>query len=522
VIDFDVNPEELARQQYERKQRGSAENPYKNGEDQTEPPRPLVRERPPGSPYPVDELGEILGDAALAIHDRVQAPLAACAQSVLASTALSTQAHANVVIPIGGDSSRPLSIYSMSLLETGERKTAADDVAMAPIRQREKELQELYDKEKISHQNQKDAWDKAREAAKKNGNGDRDTIVALLEALGEAPVAPLLPIMTCDEPTYEGLCRLLEEGQPSIGLFSDEGGHFIGGHGMTQDAKLRTATGMSKVWDGKPIRRVRASGITILPGRRVSVHLLMQPFIADAVFNDQLLLNQGLLSRVLMNEPEPASGSRFQHDENENTARALAVYDAALLEILRKKLPPDGYKNNVLKPHDLKMSEKCKNTWKKFADAVERELQPTRKYATIKGFANKAPENAARIAGNLTLIRDTGAAELGSEELQSGIVLVQFYADEALRRFDGSALALSLQRAQLLLGWLTSTWEEDKVSLPDIYQRGPNSIRDKATAEAAVDVLEDHGWLTRIRGGAKVAGTQRRDAWWVWGKGERQ
>ncbi len=72
---------------------------------------------------------------------------------------------------------------------------------------------------------------------------------------------------TCPEPTFEGLCKLLAVGQPSVGVFASEGGQFIGGHGMSDDNKLRTAAGLSSVWDGEPIRRVRAGdGSIILPG----------------------------------------------------------------------------------------------------------------------------------------------------------------------------------------------------------------------------------------------------------------
>ena len=52
-----------------------------------EPPRPLMREPPPADPFPVHALGDVLGAAAAAIHDRVQAPIAICGQSVLAAAA---------------------------------------------------------------------------------------------------------------------------------------------------------------------------------------------------------------------------------------------------------------------------------------------------------------------------------------------------------------------------------------------------------------------------------------------------
>src|ERR1700746_4103732 len=74
-----------------------------------EPPRPLMRELPPADPFPTDALGDVLAAAAVAIHDRVQAPIAICGQSVLATAALATQAHADVVLAIGSGPAKPLS-----------------------------------------------------------------------------------------------------------------------------------------------------------------------------------------------------------------------------------------------------------------------------------------------------------------------------------------------------------------------------------------------------------------------------
>src|SRR5438105_2784702 len=110
-----------------------------------EPPRPLMRELPPADPFPIDALGNVLGAAARAIHDRVQAPLAICGQSVLAAAALAGQGHADIVLPIGPGQSRPLSLYLVSIAASGERKSACDSEAMLPIRRREAALREKYD-----------------------------------------------------------------------------------------------------------------------------------------------------------------------------------------------------------------------------------------------------------------------------------------------------------------------------------------------------------------------------------------
>jgi hypothetical protein len=68
-----------------------------------------------------------------------------------------------------------------------------------------------------------------------------------------------------------------------------------------------------------------------------------------------------------------------------------------------------------------------------------------------------------------------------------------------------------LHLAQRLLEWILHQWNEPAISLPDIYQRSLNAIRDQATARRLVTLLEDHGWLVKILEGAIVGGFRRRE-----------
>jgi hypothetical protein len=274
-----------------------------------ESPRPLMRELPPADQFPVDALG-VLEPAARAIHDRIRAPLATCGQSVLGVGTLAVQGHANVELPMGHV--KPLSGFFLTIAATGERKNGVDQEALLPVRRREIALREAYASDYREYEDQKDAWAEARKAAIKKAKGDRAQITTALKALGPAPLPPLKPVLTCTEPTFEGLCKLLAIGQPSVGVFAAEGGQFIGGHAMADDAKLRTAAGLSSVWDGEPIKRIRAlDGVTVLPGRRVSMHLMAQPDVLAIWLGDRLLVEQGLMSRFLMTAPEGAGGTRL-------------------------------------------------------------------------------------------------------------------------------------------------------------------------------------------------------------------
>src|SRR3954452_24186682 len=129
-----------------------------------EPPRPLMRELAPATPFPVDALG-VLEPAARAINDRVRAPMAICGQSVLAAANLAVQAHGDVELPIGRGLAKPTSNFFVAVAATGERKSASDAEANAPIGQREQVLRQQYDAEHPAYINEKMAWDKAREVA---------------------------------------------------------------------------------------------------------------------------------------------------------------------------------------------------------------------------------------------------------------------------------------------------------------------------------------------------------------------
>ena len=52
--------------------------------------------------------------------------------------------------------------------------------------------------------------------------------------------------------------RLFAEANPALGLFSDEGATFLGGWGMQDDNQAATGGMLSKLWDGSPIKRIRA------------------------------------------------------------------------------------------------------------------------------------------------------------------------------------------------------------------------------------------------------------------------
>ncbi|MCH7937841.1 MAG: DUF3987 domain-containing protein [Proteobacteria bacterium] len=483
-------------------------------EYQPEPPRPLVRETEPAEPFPINALGTILGAAAGAIQDRTQAPMAICAQSVLGAATLAVQGHADVELPTGH--ARPVSSFLLSIAATGERKSACDNEALWPIKKREKALREAYDLEHETWRNDQEAWETQRRQilGDKKSYPNRAAKKVALDDLGPGPVAPLTPMLTCVEPTFEGLAKLYGNGHPSLGIFSAEGGQFIGGHGMSPENKLRMATAFSALWDGEPIKRVRAGdGAATLPGRRLSMHLMCQVDVASVMLTDRLLADQGLLSRVLVTAPEPTSGTRLWRDPKPESMDAIKRYGGRLLDILETPLPLAEGKPNELDTRRLPLSPEARNGWIRFSDHVERQIGPGGDMEPIKGLANKLAEHAARLAAVVALVDDIDAPALSSDHLAAGIRLAEHYAAEAMRLFAAGRTDPGLLLAQRTLDWLHGKWTETVFSPVELYRLGPNAIRDRKTALKMISILDEHGWIVAIDGGAMIKGQRRREAW---------
>jgi hypothetical protein len=477
-------------------------------------PSPLVRKISAPEVFPVDVLGSLLKGAASAIHDQIQAPEAMCAQSVLAAATLAVQSHADVELPTG--QIRPLSCLFLTVADSGERKSSVDVLALLPSQRHEAILREKYNEENFAWQNEHESWERQRAQILRdkrkfpNKNEKREA----LDELGPAPKAPLTPIIICSEPTFEGLVKMLVSGQPSVGIFSAEGGQFIGGHGMTAENKLRTAAGLSSLWDGTPIKRIRAGdGTSTLPGRRVSMHLMAQPSVMSLMLSDPMLADQGLLSRALVIGPQAASGTRFWQEKDPELQIALNNYHTVLQNIHKVPAPIVPGTTNELAPRTLPLSQEARRKWIAFSDHIEGLIGAGGLLEPIKGLANKLAEHSARLAAVLTLVENLDAVEVNDSYMDAGIDLAQHYAGEALRHFASGSTDVSLLLAETTLVWLLNVWEEPEVSLPDLYQYGPNPIRDKTTALNVAKILEDHGWLSPVEGGGSINGKTRREVW---------
>ncbi|GGC58165.1 hypothetical protein GCM10011504_40530 [Siccirubricoccus deserti] len=471
---------------------------------------PLYRPLPPAPPFPADALGA-LRDAAEAVQLRTQAPMAICAQSVLAAATLAVQAQRDVELPGGGR--KPLTGLFASVADSGERKSSVDRLALAPVYRVEAEWREQSAAAFTAYANDHAAWKEAREVAKKKHKGDRAAIRTALDASGPEPQPPPHPMLLIADPTPEALVLHLAEGRPWAGVFTAEGGILVGGAAFNDDTRMRTGALFNMLWDGEPIRRRRVlTGAAFLPGRRCSAHVMMQPAVADKLFGDSMLDGIGMLARTLLVAPESTAGTRRWREAPWECAAVLDAYNDSLRYLLQR--PPvmaDG-SPSVLDPPPMWLSHEATALWVRFHDHAEACIGAAGDWRPIRAFGAKAAEHAGRLAAVLAVYADPDAMEVTGEAMAGGIALAQHYAAELLRLQGTAGISPDLRLAQRLLAWWQAR-RDPALHLAAVYQRGLNALGDAATARRIVGILEDHGWAVRLPSGAEVEGAPRREAW---------
>lgn len=474
-------------------------------------PEPLRRPVPPPEPYPVAELGPILGPACESLRRVIQAPDAICGASLLAAASLSVQGLADVA---NCGRVHPLSLWFLSVAESGERKSAVDGEAMRPAREHERGLAHAYEAEAATHAAAMEEWealrDKAkREAMKAGGVG----LAAALQAIGPAPPPPLRPIIIAADFTAEGLAKLLAAGLPSVGTFTDEAALVFGGHGMSKETVARTAGTLCKLWDNGSLDRIRAGdGPVKLWGRRLALHLMGQPVIAERALSDDVLAGQGFLARCLLSWPESTAGTRLLSAESLADDAALIRYRARAADLLARPLPLAVGSRNELSPPVVPLSPDAFKFWEGLHNTIEAAMGLGGRFATVKAWASKTPEQCLRIAGVLTLFEQPGARAIDAATVERAAELALWHLGEAARLAGTAALSSEVRDAEALLAWAHDNGHA-RVYSTMALQFGPARIRERENFRQAMAELERAGWTVPVDGGAVMDGRHRRHVW---------
>lgn len=452
--------------------------------------------------FPIDALGSTLGEAAKRLAYYVQVPEGMAGQSVLAVAALVAQAHINV--QRGSIGLGPVSLFLLSVADSGDRKSSVDRLALAPIREYEAKRVRAMQEDLKRYKTAMEAWEMRHESIIKSSckrtsemtKEEQDTLSdRLFELEAQKPKCTPRPNITFSEPTSEGIWKHYVHGDPSAGLFSDEGISFFAGHGMNDESKGRTIHMLSKLWDGDPISRTRgAEGESgILANRRLSSHLMIQPIVATKVLSDPLLQGQGFLARFLICHEPSIAGTRFllerditQGPQNDS---AIGKYWERITQLLNYPVKVDE-ETGELQLTAAVIKDEALDRWCALHDGIEDQLRVDGKYFDVKAFASKAAENAARIAAILAFVENFEHPT--EDHINRAGELISYYLESmAIRTLDSQHDKDELL-ARDLLNWIIA---HDNILSATDFKNLPNPLRRAKIARKILNFLVTSGHL---------------------------
>ena len=269
-----------------------------------------------------------------------------------------------------------------------------------------------------------------------------------------------------------------------------------------KEENIRNTAGLyNQLWDGDPVRRLRASdGLTDLEGRRVTIHLLVQPEVASKFLGNPILQGVGFLSRILVSFPQSMRGTRFWRQPLFADEMAIKAFADEIYQVLAKTPQMRKGKRNELAPRVVQITDAATERWGEFYNRVEALCAPGERLHNLYGFAEKAGEQTCRIAALLALSDDSDVAAVGPDTMARAIILMDWYIGEAVRLHTGVYYGNDpdLPLAEELRHYLSNLQGEDAntgVTRLHVMRNGPTKIRLKKHLDKAITILRDHGWL---------------------------
>jgi putative DNA primase/helicase len=464
-------------------------------------PLPLVAKVQP-EPYPLDALPDMIRHAIEEVQGFTKAPIPMVASSALAALSLAAQAHADVkrADKLAG----PVSLFFLTIADSGERKSTCDGFFSAPIRQYEREKTEHAQPEQKRQAAQLAAWAAERngllaairEAAKKGKPLEvlRDK-VAFLETL--KPRLLRVPKLMRGDDTPENLAFALAREWPSAGVLTAEGGIVFGSHGMGADSVMRNMALLNTFWDGgtHAVGRRTTESFTVR-GARLTLGLQVQEATLRTFFDRCRGLARGIgfLARFLVAWPESTQGHR-PFSEPPDAWPCLAVFHGRITDLLQSSVSLDD--DGGLSLPVLSLAPDAKEVWVAFHNEIETKLRIGGELYDVRDVASKIADNAARLSAVLHLFcSNCSSGSIPVDQMESACRLAAWHLNESRRFLGELSLVSELAHPARLDAWLVGyCLQQGTTSVPIrvVQQLGPGPLREKAALEAAASELRELG-----------------------------
>ena len=457
-----------------------------------------------GSPFPVDAFPQIIRNAIYEVEQHTQAPQALIAASALGVISLACQNRIDVcrLKNLRG----PVSLFLLTLAESGERKSTVDKLLMEPLYQLEENLFEKYthdltvwrNDEAIFNIEKKSLMSKLKSEIRRNKD-HLPTNEKLKALLASHPKTPVRFKQIFSDATPAAIKDYLCGYWRSVGIMSDEAGTIFNGY------TLNELPFINKMWDGAmfPVER-KSEPEKLIRDARMTLSLMVQPDIFKGYIKRKgdMAKGIGFFARCLICQPGSTQGNR-QITSPVVSTEYLPIFHQRLMKIVNESIAGNNENDRLC----LRFTVEAEKRWIAFSNNVEYEMGILGRLSNFKDYASKMAENMARIAALLHHFNgDEGDISLLTVE--AAVEISTWYVREYVRLFSKpQEFTLAISEADELYWWINNYCIRLKASWitkNTVLQYGPNKFRNRSKANELLNTLYSQNRILAEKRGKTV------------------
>ncbi|EKQ6923427.1 DUF3987 domain-containing protein [Escherichia coli] len=385
----------------------------------------------------------------------------------------------------------PVSLYSIVLAESGERKTAVCNLLQKPIQDFQKKQLKNYEEKINVYEADLQSWAVLNKTItrqiRKNIEKGGDSVSEqekLRKHYINKPTPPKRPKLLYSDATPEAIIQGLVESIGTSGLISDEGGVIFNGRAMGNTPLF------NQLWDGGGVDVERkghrlniddARLMTLIVTQKNELNLFRKKHGARVQEN-------GFFARCLWSVTTSTQGIRMHQPDVHVDTSVLDKFNKRVEELLEQTLAGTT-------PCVLHFSADAERSFAQYQNEIEQRILTEKgKHDALPGILSKLPENAVRLATLMHFFYEFKGDEIDVATLNYIFMIMEYYYQQAVNILTAS-LSSDEEDAKRLWEWLmtghfsTST----SVAKSEIRRYAPYQLRDVVRYNKALKYLEDIG-----------------------------
>ncbi len=457
--------------------------------------------------FPTHTLPDQIGAHVEAVATEIQTARAVPAMADLAAVAAAVARK--VAVHIKDNWTEPINDYWLTALPPANMKTAAMNMALAPLDVWERSEAIRLKPEIVAAENERKNLEARLNGARKKLGAATDETVRhdlteeterLSCELSELRV-PHAPQLVAGDVTEESLGRLLMQNDGRIAVFADEGGPLKNMAGRYSKNCAPMFETFKHAHNAGTIRVDRIGREPVyVPLAAITLGLMVQPAVLRAIKETPEFRGEGLLARFWYALPESYVGRRMPDPPGVPTKVADA-YLSVLTALL--DLPPGSDEHGAPAPHVMEITAEARGRLVALIAEMEPRLCPGGDLSHVADWAGKLRGRAVRLAAILHLAELAGTPEpwsrpVSAAAMDAALVLVRdFFIPHGLAAFSLIGGGPASDLAEQILDWVRRHGDR-RFTKRDLHRHMRRQVLDPKEWDPALALLVELGWIREV------------------------